>query len=314
MTIFLVTFSILLLLTVFRIVLPFFILHGIADRHVDFREIYAPSDFGLEARHCFVTTDDDLKISVYEVETAHPKAVIICLSGMHHPSATAYLGHASLFRKLGYATLFFDMRAHGESQGNKICMGYREHLDVKALVKYVRTRDMYRELPIVLLGMSLGASTSIIAAGMMPEVKGLISISAFSSWEDIFADKMTAYAPAIFARLEKPFVLLSARIKYRVDSKSVSPVVAIKNLDARPVLLMHSRNDSEVPFANFERLMKHAPKNVETFVREGDMHSIIRGKFTEPENDPEYLSVITSFLEKHFPGSNQPLQAETPLK
>jgi alpha/beta superfamily hydrolase len=111
------------------------------------------------------------------------------------------MGHARLFREMGFATVFFDMRAHGASEGNIICMGYKEHLDTKAVVKYIKAKQEYCNIPLIIMGLSLGASTAIISAGEIPEIDGLISLSAFSSWEDIFCDKMNAYSPAFFTRL-----------------------------------------------------------------------------------------------------------------
>jgi uncharacterized protein len=300
MTIFLISLCVFLLLNIFRIVLPFIVLNRMANRHVNFREIWNAGDFGMDAHHFFVETDDGLRISAYEVRVDDPVAVILCLGGIYYPSATAYLGHVRLFREMRFATFFFDMRAHGESDGNIICMGYKEHLDTKAVVEYIKSKQGYKDIPLIIMGLSLGASTAIISAGELPEIDGLISLSAFSSWEDIFCDKMNAYSPAFFTRLEKPLVMLSAKIKYRVDSKTISPVNGIKKLGTRPAILMHSREDSEVAFENFKRLIKNAPSHVETFIREGDMHLIVRTKFTTPEEDAEYVSVLTGFLTRNF--------------
>ena len=62
---------------------------------------------------------------------------------------------------------------------------------------------------------------------------------------------------------------------------------------------LRTREDSEVPYANFERIIHHAPSHVETFVREGDIHSITVS-FTEPEKDAEYSARILDFLESNF--------------
>ncbi|MCX6333749.1 MAG: alpha/beta hydrolase [Bacteroidia bacterium] len=300
MTIFLISLGIFILINIFRIVLPIVVINHMANKHIDFKTIFEAKDFGIHAEHFFVTTDDGLEISAYEVSVDNPKAVIVCLSGMHYPSATAYLGHARLFRGHGFATVFFDMRAHGESDGNTICMGYKEHLDTKAILKYIKKKPEFSSLPVIVMGVSLGASTAMISAGEMAEIDGLISLSAFSSWEDIFCDKMNNNAPAFFTRLEKPQVIASTKFKYKVDSRVISPVNGIKKLGSRPALLMHSKEDSEVPFENFERLIENMPSHVESFIREGDSHLIIRGKFTEPEKDSEYTSVLLSFLDRNF--------------
>ena len=47
--------------------------------------------------------------------------------------------------------------------------------------------------------------------------------------------------------------------------------------------------------------MAHAPKHVETWVREGDMHFIVQsGSFLSPEEDTEYTERILQFLNLNF--------------
>lgn len=300
MVILFISLGIFLLVNIFRVVLPFVVLNRLTNRHISFMDIHKAEDFGLESIHFFVKTDDGLNISVYEVSIENPHAVIICLAGMNYPSATAYLGHARHFREMGFATFFFDMRAHGESDGDMICMGYREHLDVKAVVDYIKSNERYNNIPLVAMGLSLGASTAIISAGEMPEIDGLISLSAFSSWEDIFCDKMNAYAPRFFTKLEKPLAAWAAKVKFKADIRKWSPVNAIKKIGTRPALLMHSTEDKEVPFENFKRLAGNAPAHVEKFIRKGSCHSVVQSKFTSPEMDEEYFEVLTQFLRNNF--------------
>jgi uncharacterized protein len=299
--IFLLTiFGFLFMLTAFRISLPFFIINKMVNMHVNFSEVWKAEEFGITANHFVVKTDDGFNISAYEVAAINPKAILVCLSGIHNPSATAYLGHAKLFLENGYATVFFDMRAHGESDGDMICMGYKEYLDTKAIIKHIKENPVYRYVPVIIFGISMGASTAIISAGEIPEIDGLISLSAFSSWEDIFYDKMINWSPRFFASLEKPFVIFSTMVKYNVNSRLISPVNEIEKLGNRPALLMHSEGDTQVPYANLERILSHAPSHVETFTREGDYHLIVLGRFTEPEKDVEYTDVLLKFLDKNF--------------
>jgi len=103
----------------------------------------------------------------------------------------------------------------------------------------------------------------------------------------------------ILAKMVKPFVPLVALVKYKVDIWSIKPVREIQKLGNRPALLMHSKEDSEVPYSNFERIIHHAPSHVKTFVREGDIHSITES-FTEPDKDTEYSDKILDFLISNF--------------
>lgn len=272
------------------------------DRRVDFSRTYSAEEFGLTARRLSLTTEDGLGIVAYEVEKANPKAVIIFLSGIESPSVTAFFGHAKWLAGHGYASVLVEMRAHGESQGDRISLGYKEYLDTRAAVDYIRSRAKYDDVPIVVYGLSMGGATAINSVGQIPEIDGLISLSAYSSWADVFADNMVLMgAPEWLAGVERPFAEGYCLFKFGLDAWHVTPKNEIKRLGRRPVLLIHSTGDSQVPYASFERLVASAPAHVETWVREGDYH-FITTEFEQPELDREYADKVLSFLERHFGG------------
>ncbi|MCL1933009.1 MAG: lysophospholipase [Candidatus Azobacteroides sp.] len=276
------------------IAIPFVVMKSL-NTHVNFNETWKAEEFNLNAEHFFVKTEDGLNISAYEVTVDTPKAVIICLSGIQNPSVTVYFGHAQLFKEHNYATIMLDMRAHGESEGNKICLGYKEWLDVKAIVKHIKEKPLYDNAPIIVFGLSMGAATAINAIGEIDDIDGLISLSAFSSWEDVFCDNMSLSTPKIIASIEKPFVSLVTFLKFGADSYSIKPKKEIEKLGDRPALLMHSKDDSQIPYKSFERLLQHAPSHVETFIRNGDIHFITKS-FLNPKEDEEYTEKIIQFI------------------
>jgi ferredoxin len=277
--------------------MPVIFMNPMINKHIHFNEIWTSEEYGLQAEHFFVKTDDGINISVYEVEVDNPSAVLICLSGIHNPSTTIYFGHARLFSDHQFATIMVDMRAHGESAGDRICLGYKEWLDVQAVVQYIKEKPLYNNIPVIVLGLSMGAATAINAIGEIPELDGLISISAYSSWEDVFYDQMETMVPKIIARIEKPFVSLVTFIKFGTKSLSVQPKKEITKLGNRPALLMHSKDDAQVPFVNLERLLSYAPSHVETFIREGDNHFFTE-HFENPKEDTEYAERVIEFIHK----------------
>lgn len=272
-------------------------MNSMLNRHVSFNKTWTAEEFGLEAEHFFVKTEDGFNISAYEVTVDTPKAVIVCLSGIHNPSATIYFGHAQLFKKHNFATIMLDMRSHGESDGNKICIGYKEWLDVKAIIKHIKDKPLYNNVPVIVFGVSMGGATAINATGEIADIDGLISLSAFSSWEDVFYDNMKTSVPKIFAKICKPFVSLVTYLKFGTDSRTIMPKKEIEKLENRPALLMHSKDDSQVPFRSFETIIEHAPLHVEIFIRKGDIHFITED-FVNPEEDKEYADKIIQFINK----------------
>jgi len=284
--------------TVFTVI-PYSIMGNMVDGHVEYRTVYNAEDHNLEATQIFVTTEDGLKICAYEVAVEQPRAVVICLSGIHGPSPTVYFGHAKMFAERGIATVIVEMRSHGESEGNKIYAGYKEWLDVKAAVEYIKAKEEYRELPIVVYGVSMGAATAIVATGRIPDIDGVVSISAFSSWEDVFYDNMKQQVPTLIAYIEKPFIPIASTFKFGTKSWQNKPKKMIKQLNGRPALLMHTRQDSQVPYISFEKLLKVAPKHIQTSVRDGDKLFFIED-FEHPEEDAEYALMVMEFLQSNF--------------
>lgn len=282
--------------------IPPYIMGPMIDGHVDFTWTYAAEEFGIAAERVDLTTQDGLRIAAYEVRQPNPKAVLIFLSGIQNPSVTAFFGHARWLGEHGYASLLVEMRAHGESEGQLITLGHREHLDVRAAVDHIRTSGAYDGVPIVVYGLSMGGATAINAAGEIPEIAGVISMSAFSSWPDVFADNMRLQgAPSWLAEAERPFVAAYTALKFGLATAGVTPLREITKLGERPALLIHSTGDSQVPFASFERLVANAPGHVETWVVDGDRHLII-DDYERPERDAAYAATILGFLERHWGG------------
>lgn len=267
--------------------------------HVDFEQTFAASDFGLAAKRLILTTQDGLRLVAYEVSVPKPRAVVIFLSGIHGPSVTAFFGHARMLADHGYASLLLEMRAHGESEGDLIALGFHEHRDVRAAVDYIRAQPHYSGVPIVAFGLSMGGAVAIISAGLIPEIAGVISLSAPSGFDDVVLDVMRPSPVA--AWLLRVYIRLWFFLKYGWVSLRIAPRKQIKALGQRPALLVHSKDDPTVPLASFQRLVRCAPPHVETWVREGDQHMILSPEhFLNPAADAEYAGRILGFLDRHF--------------
>ncbi len=286
------------------IAMPPLIMYNMVNRHVDFVEMYEAKDFGIDAAPLTLTTEDDLKLAAWEVACENPRGVVVFTSGIHNPSVTAFFGHAAMLREEGFVSVLVEMRAHGESEGDRIALGMEEVRDVQAAVDYIETK--YGATPIVSYGLSMGGATAINATGEIPAIDAVISMSAFSSWTDVFCDTMktTMGIPCVYVAMQRPFVTFYCGFVYGFSKLSINPLAEIKKLDGRPALLMHSTGDTQVPFKSFERLSAAAPQ-AETYVVEGDRHSILDdGEFTYPRRDPDFSGAVIGFLDAHFPAAS----------
>lgn len=128
--------------------------------------------------------------------------------------------------------------------------------------------------------------------GHIAGISGLSSASAYSSGEDVFIDNMLALgAPDLLGTLQRLFVKLYTLFKCGWGSSDLCPQKQIAALPERPALIMHSTEDSQVPFANFQRITAQASAHVPIFVQEGDQH-FISTDFCHPESALEYMTLI----------------------
>lgn len=267
---------------------------------------HVSTDYRIDSERITLKTDDSLSIAAWRTRANHPKGTVVLLSGIENPSVTAFFGYAKMLADNGWDSLLIEMRARSESEGGEIGFGMTEWLDVKAGVDYLIGDDESKDLPIVAMGTSMGAGTVIIAAGELAEIDAVISISAFSSWSDMFAEHMAmGGVPKAIAVLDKPFVNLYLGFHFGFDALNYSPINGISKLGERPILMMHSTEDSQVPYLEFEKLLEEAKKrqiDVTTFIREGDEHFICYEEyFDTPTQDLEFSKTVLDFLNTKFP-------------
>lgn len=271
------------------------------DHHADYDTVYDARDFGLPVPDSlWLRTSDGLNVFAYEVSPERPKGVVVCLSGIDNPSVTAYYGHAAAFYKSGVATIMPDLRAHGRSDGQRIGLAYEETRDVKAVTDYIKGNTKYSGVPVIVMGVSMGGGVAIRSMAENEDIDALISLSAFSSVEDFMRANCEALLPMIPVQEVDAVMAEVIRGKYGVDAATGSPYYALRRLGNRPVLMMHSREDSQVPYSCFEKLTAEASKHtndIDTMTVKGDEHFICRD-FTRPTADKEYMRRLMRFIRK----------------
>jgi alpha-beta hydrolase superfamily lysophospholipase len=112
-------------------------------------------------------TSDGVTLEGWMIPAKNAKGTIIMFHG-HGSNRSGILNEAMEFNKLGYSICMVDFRAHGNSEGTVCTIGDKEIADVKAAYDYAIAKS---NKPIILYGISLGASTIIKAMHDYPEMK-----------------------------------------------------------------------------------------------------------------------------------------------
>jgi len=146
---------------------------------------------------------------------------------------------------LNHNVLLVDQRTSGKSQGKVISFGINESRDCLAWIDFM-LQHFGPEVKIILTGISMGASTVLLAAGEpLPEIViGVLADCGFSSAEKII--RKVIRQMGLPDKLAYPFVRLGAILFGGFDPNSRSAVQAVQRCKV-PVIFFHGESDDYVP-------------------------------------------------------------------
>ena len=189
----------------------------------------------------------------------------------------------------GYNVLAFDLRGHGESDGDRCSLGPHERRDVLGAVAYVQSRGIPPEA-IGLLCHSMGAATCLLAAREAPNLAGIVADSSYARLTDLLVVELPKASglPAFF----NPGILLMHKLIYGIDLSKAAPIDVVSELEP-PLLFIHSESDATIPSEHSRRLWRAAGQAAETlWLVNGPDHNRIF------ESDPDrYVERVVGFLE-----------------
>ena len=146
---------------------------------------------------------------------------------------------------VGRSALVVEQRCSNTSGGNVITFGIREHLDCLDWIDFT-VRHFGSDVKIILTGISMGASTVLMAAGQpLPEnVIGILADCGFTSAREIMYHVMgqLKLPPKVFY----PIVKLGAKLFGRFDLDAYSAIMAMEHCKV-PVIFYHGEADDFVP-------------------------------------------------------------------
>ena len=193
----------------------------------------------------YIRTFDGLKLHGKYYEYAPGAPIELMFHGYRGAAERDLSGGVQRCFKLGRSALIVDQRASGKSEGNVISFGINEHRDCLAWVNFM-VEHFGPDVKIILTGISMGASTVMIAGGTnLPEnVIGILADCGFTSAKEIILTVLKQmHLPP---KLAYPFVKLGAKLFGHFDLEEVDAVTALKNCTV-PVIFYHGEEDDYVP-------------------------------------------------------------------
>jgi pimeloyl-ACP methyl ester carboxylesterase len=214
------------------------------------RGLQTPEEAGISVTPAEFASSDGTLLRGWWNAGDPSKPVIIFVHGLNR-SRLELLERAADSNRHGYGILLFDLRNHGESGRAYTTIGVHESGDVCAARKFVTEKAGPR--PRVLWGVSMGASSAILAARQCPEVGAIVSDSSFLSFRETIAHHVS-----LFFRLPAfPFAnLIVAITEWRAgfDADDGDVEAAVREIDV-PILFIAGGADRRMPPALARRLM-----------------------------------------------------------
>lgn len=204
---------------------------------------FTPVEFQADHEDVELRTADGVEFAAWYFRQPRTPQVVIVTPGHKSRRQDTLAISVALWRK-GFNVLALSLRGMAGSERVPVTMGAREVQEVAAGLAFVRSR--IRQPRIGLLGYSMGATVSLLAAAGDPEVQSLVLDSPFRDARQVVRENIraTGHIPGwVFL----PAVAAYARLRhgFRLADASVPPVMS--GLEKRPLFFIHGADDRTTP-------------------------------------------------------------------
>lgn len=158
-----------------------------------------------------------------------------------------------------YNVCSLDFSGAGFSEGKYVTLGFKECLDIQALVNFLRKELKIQK--IILWGRSMGAVSALRYAETDPNLKAIVLDSPFANFPDLI--KYILNERFLIPEFLSRYLFNSARERIlekipNFDVKDFIPENTAMNIQV-PTILIHGKSDSLVPIDHSRRIYKNIP-------------------------------------------------------
>ena len=274
-----------ILLVVFPVAASFLITNG----RFQYRERgpLTPEAVGLAVTNVEFTSSDGIPLRGWWNPGDPTMPVIIFVHGLNR-SRIEMLERGADASRRGYGVLLFDLRNHGESGKAYKTIGIFESRDVCAASMAAKEKAGLRAQ--ILWGVSMGASSAILAAKQCPGFAAIVSDSSFLSFRDTVSHHLNLlFRLPSFPIANLIVAITSMRMGFDPDDGDVE--AAIRKIHV-PILFIAGGADRRMPPELAERMLQASGHPVkELLVIPGAVH----GEAFRTDKE-KYLNSVYRFL------------------
>jgi alpha-beta hydrolase superfamily lysophospholipase len=208
------------------------------------------------------------------------KGIVIVLHGVHGSRS----GEMPVYKKLvadGYAVLAVSQRAHGDSTGSLIDIGWSSQYDVLAAVGFLERTCPGK--PIYVLGRSMGSASAIFAAKALGKrVSGYLLEEPYKDLDSAVWFRLQHALPRGLDYIAYHGMVLWAPVFLPVSQSEISPYKHIVDIPKQvPVVLLAGSKDRNAHVADVQLLCDRIQDHAKLIVFEGAGHEPLDMRFPE---------------------------------
>ena len=217
----------------------------IYEAHREKMENWVRKMWTMERQSFEITSFDGLKLHAKFYEFAPGAPIELMFHGYRGSAERDLSGGIERCFRVGRSALIVDQRTAGESDGHVITMGICERRDCLSWIDFA-IEHFGPDVKIILTGISMGASTVLMAGGeqLPPNVLGILADCGYTSARAIMYEVIRKMG--LPPKPSYPFVKLGAKIFGHFDLEETSPSEAVRRCKL-PVIFFHGEDDAFVP-------------------------------------------------------------------
>ncbi len=172
----------------------------------------------------------------------------------HATTREGALRYSLVFNELGYSTIIYDQRSHGDNVHKNVTMGVRESKDLALIIDQVYEK-FGKDIILGLQGVSMGAATVLLSTQYQQKVAFIVSDCAYGKISNVIIDILRRYH--INGAFFLPFINMITKCFYHFSLKEAAPINYIEK-NKIPILFIHGDKDSFVNVSNVYGLYSKA--------------------------------------------------------
>jgi fermentation-respiration switch protein FrsA (DUF1100 family) len=261
-----------------------------------------PADVGLDYRDVGFRSTDGIPLKAWWIGKGGSSRAALLVHGFGGDKSDPHIVEtARVYHRAGFNVLMLDLRANGESEGERVTLGYQEVRDVRAALSWLEGRG-FDPPSVVLHGWSMGGAT-VVRAAPGTGVAAVVEEAGYADLPPLLREQLPEASglPAFF----NPGMFLMGKVFLDIDPWAVRPKEEARRLSEEgvPFMIIHSRDDDAIPFEHAESFAAAYPDAV-FWELQGYDH-------VAAYTHPEYRERLVSFLDEVATSASKRPQGST---